>query len=198
MVHGYNTRFQLKKAAESKQVAESKQATNARWSAFNTDGRHLFEGVFQPHRPTEVSNPAEASKPAEKAPEHGESLCEQIKAALDDDHERMEEVRVIKLLMTDSSCCRFHRITSAMKLFHYLEHHHRVLKHSTKFKDTTLLKIAEFGENEKQEQAKLDEMVCLCNERDKYKEQCRIVTAMNILMESCRRVRDIIQTFPTS
>lgn len=108
--------------------------------------------------------------------------------------EKDNEIRVIQSLLTaeENVGYRFQRITIVLKLFHYLEHHHYLLRNYQTFRESTLHKIDEFMMIAKMEQNILDGMRLA--DHTLYKEQCRIATISELLMESCARVRAIIQS----
>ena len=107
--------------------------------------------------------------------------------------EKDNEMKVIQslLIACENVSYRVHRLTLVLKIFHYLEHHHYLLRNYPKFKETILHKIQECTTVAKMEQAILDGMTCV--DQDRYKEQCRIATISELLMESCARVYTIIQ-----
>jgi hypothetical protein len=109
--------------------------------------------------------------------------------------EKDNEIKVIQslLIAADKLSSRFHRITAALRLFHYLEHHHYLLKNYVKFREITLRKIEEFIEVVKEDQKILDTTRIAQDEHDK--ELCRNTAISELLMDSCMRVRAIIQNF---
>ena len=166
MIHRYPTRFQAKlaskKAAEAKKVAEAKKEAEAKKAA-----------------------------EAKKVPEctlRQWTMKVSVECA---GTEKENEMRVIKILLgeAEKSCCRFHRINAAIKLFHYLEYHHYLLRNYPNFREITRNKIVEFTNAAKHERDLLDQ----CNHCEDYQEQCRMTTAAEILMESCAQVRTLIQ-----
>jgi len=108
------------------------------------------------------------------------------------DIEKANEMRVIKTLLhdADKSYCRFHRITIAIKLFHYFENHHYLLRNYPRFREIARTKIDEFSTIAKYERRIYNGGNC-----EQYQEQCRIITAIDILMDSCAYVRTLIQNF---
>jgi hypothetical protein len=109
--------------------------------------------------------------------------------------EKDNEIKVIQQLLNaaDRQFCRFHRITAALRLFHYLEHHHYLLRTYQQFRDITLQKADEFIEVVKEDQKILDTTRIAQDEHDK--ELCRNTAISELLMDSCMRVRAIIQNF---
>jgi hypothetical protein len=109
--------------------------------------------------------------------------------------EKDAEIKVIQPMLkaVNQQQCRFHRIMIALRLFHYLEHHHYVLRTYQRFRDIALRKVEEFIEVAKEDQRYLD-MAPITN-REQYKVLCRNTVASELLMESCIRVRAIIQSF---
>jgi hypothetical protein len=165
MTHRYNTRFQLKKAAEeSKKAAEAKKAAE---SNFTREQLLAFTVVF----------------PNKNAPNEAYSS------------EKDAEIKVIKLLLTaaEQQSCRFHRITLALKLFYYLEHHHSLLRTHLRFRDIALQKTDEFIQVALSEKRLLD--ATPITNYEYYKSLCRTTVAAELLMDSCIRVRTIIQNF---
>jgi hypothetical protein len=134
---------------------------------------------------------AEAKKEAKEAPECTLRQWTMKVAVECAGTEKENELRVIKTLLgeAETSCCRFHRINAAIKLFHYFEYHHYLLKNYPNFREIVRTKIVEFTNAAKHERDLLDR----CNHHEEYKEQCRMTTATEILMESCAQVRTLIQ-----
>ena len=129
-----------------------------------------------------------ASKNAAEAKSTSRQCAIQVAATCTD---KENELRVIKTLLNaaENSYCRFHRINAAIKLFHYFEHHHYLLKNYPQVREITRTKIVEFSNTAKHEKHILNQ----CNHSEEYKEQCRITTAIEILMESCAKVHTLIQ-----
>jgi hypothetical protein len=109
--------------------------------------------------------------------------------------EKDNEIKVIQPLLVeaDKLPSRFHRITAALRLFHYLEHHHYLLRNYKIFRESTLRKIEEFIGVVKEDQKILDTLQI--SQDTHYKEMCRNTAAAELLMDSCIRVRTIIQNF---
>lgn len=162
MRHRYNTRFQVKKAAEAKNAKKAAKAEKAAESTF---------------------------------PFTRESLC-----ATPVHHtvssEKNNEINMIQPLLASAAdilSSRFHRITAALRLFHYLEHHHYLLRNYQIFRESVLRKIEEFIRIVKEDQKILDTLQI--SQDTYYKEMCRNTSVAELLMDSCIRVRTIIQNF---
>ena len=156
---------------------------------------HRYYTRFQAKKAAEAKQAAESKFIFTHQPLFATVVATSVKLPITNvSSEKDNEIKVIQPLLVDADklCSRFHRITAALRLFHYLEHHHYLLKNYVKFREITLRKIEEFIGIINAEKI-LDTTRIAQNEHDK--ELCRNTAIAELLMDSCMRVRAIIQNF---
>ena len=170
MTHRYNTRFQAAKATESKKSAESKKSEPLNHETL------VSMTVLFPIR----TNASTVSS-------HNCTIdCE----------EKKQELQVLKPLLDTGglpTTSRREKIMIAIKMFHYYENHTHLLKHHSMLRETTLKKIVEFRKSKEIEENELKNMHYCVSCKSAYDKNCTTLGMMEVLMESCDRVYQIIQ-----
>jgi hypothetical protein len=179
-MHRYNTRLQSKKAAN---VQEQQQAPKEQ----------------APMQQAPMQQAPMQQAPVQKAPKQplfvfGDILC----GISSNSAEKQKEIQTIKSYLNriEEAVVRVTKISITIELFHYLEHHHIVLKENPAFRTTVLRKCDEFINIAYAE----DDAVHACDQL--YHDHCmrlnvlldqvRIATAAKILYDACVRVSKII------
>ena len=157
---------------------------------------HRYYTRFQAKKAAEATKAAESKFIFTHEPLFATTVTASVKLPIHNvSSEKDNEIKVIQPLLVDADklSSRFHRITAALRLFHYLEHHHYLLKNYVKFREITLRKIEEFIGIVKEDQKIL--YTTRIAQDEHYKELCRNIAISELLMDSCIRVRTIIQNF---
>ena len=166
MTHRYNTRFQAAKATESKKSEPLNRET------------HVSMTVIFPIK----TNASEVSS------HDCTTDCE----------EKKKELETLKPLLDKGglpTTSRREKIMIAIKMFHYYENHTHLLRHHSMLRKTTLNKIVEFRKSKEIEENELKNMHYCVSCKSAYDKKCTILGMMEVLMESCDRVYQIIQNF---
>ena len=112
--------------------------------------------------------------------------------------EREKELKVVKSLIemgTISDISRREKIMYTIKLFHYFENHQHLLRNFYEFRQTTINKIMEFRKVKEEDENELKNMHwCTCCNTN-YINHIKLLGMLEVLIESCDRVYQIIQNF---